>query len=115
MPFHIAVAVEIRYGLPRTIENDPKYWEVLSSALAVGWLDIVVSMTAKLSMQLQVARKLVRFCFALAGYKIMYNLAWKCRIKPISSSPKLMNLVLEIFGENAEVVAEWSRLFGPWK
>ncbi|CAH9126646.1 unnamed protein product [Cuscuta epithymum] len=25
----------------QTIENDPKYWEVLSSALAVGWLDTV--------------------------------------------------------------------------
>nr|GMD49955.1 Nuclear pore complex protein NUP85 [Ipomoea batatas] len=51
----------------------------------------------------------------MKGIKSMCNLAWKCRIKPISSSPKLMNLVLGIFGENAEVVAEWSRLFGPWK
>lgn len=27
----------------QVIEDDPKYWEVISSALAVGWLDIVVS------------------------------------------------------------------------
>ncbi|KAK7320796.1 hypothetical protein VNO77_30601 [Canavalia gladiata] len=28
----------------QVIENDPKYWELLSSALSVGWLDIVVKM-----------------------------------------------------------------------
>ncbi|KAJ7965937.1 Nuclear pore complex protein Nup85 [Quillaja saponaria] len=28
----------------QVIENDPKYWEVMSSALAVGWLDVVVKM-----------------------------------------------------------------------
>ncbi|KAI9106939.1 hypothetical protein K1719_022467 [Acacia pycnantha] len=28
----------------QVIEDDPRYWEVLSSALAVGWLDIVVKM-----------------------------------------------------------------------
>lgn len=27
----------------QVIEDEPKYWEVMSSALAVGWLDIVVS------------------------------------------------------------------------
>lgn len=27
----------------QVVEDDPKYWEVMSSALAVGWLDIVVS------------------------------------------------------------------------
>jgi len=27
----------------QVIEDNPKYWEVISSALAVGWLDIVVS------------------------------------------------------------------------
>lgn len=26
----------------QVIEDDPKYWDVLSSALAVGWIDIVV-------------------------------------------------------------------------
>ncbi|XLR27225.1 hypothetical protein S83_055125, partial [Arachis hypogaea] len=24
------------------LEDDPRYWEVMSSALSVGWLDIVV-------------------------------------------------------------------------
>ncbi|KAI4337502.1 hypothetical protein L6164_015910 [Bauhinia variegata] len=28
----------------QVIEDNPKYWEVMSSALAVGWLDIVVKM-----------------------------------------------------------------------
>ncbi|XWS17704.1 hypothetical protein CRYUN_Cryun33cG0090000 [Craigia yunnanensis] len=28
----------------QVVEDDPKYWEVMSSALAVGWLDIVVKM-----------------------------------------------------------------------
>ncbi|GFQ07002.1 nuclear pore complex protein nup85 [Phtheirospermum japonicum] len=28
----------------QAVENDPKYWEVLSSALAVGWLDVVVKL-----------------------------------------------------------------------
>lgn len=28
----------------QVIEDDPKYWEALSSALAVGWLDIVVKL-----------------------------------------------------------------------
>ncbi|KAJ4708083.1 Nuclear pore complex protein Nup85 [Melia azedarach] len=28
----------------QVIEDDPKYWEVISSALAVGWLDIVVKL-----------------------------------------------------------------------
>ncbi|KAK7293851.1 hypothetical protein RJT34_16728 [Clitoria ternatea] len=28
----------------QVIEEDPKYWELLSSALSVGWLDIVVKM-----------------------------------------------------------------------
>ncbi|XP_027329343.1 nuclear pore complex protein NUP85 [Abrus precatorius] len=28
----------------QVIEDDPKYWELLSSALSVGWLDIVVKM-----------------------------------------------------------------------
>ncbi|KAE8693632.1 Nuclear pore complex protein NUP85 [Hibiscus syriacus] len=28
----------------QVVEDDPKYWEVISSALAVGWLDIVVKM-----------------------------------------------------------------------
>ncbi|CAI9755679.1 unnamed protein product [Fraxinus pennsylvanica] len=28
----------------QVIENDPKYWEAMSSALAVGWLDIVVKL-----------------------------------------------------------------------
>lgn len=27
----------------QVIEDDPRYWEVMSSALSVGWLDIVVS------------------------------------------------------------------------
>lgn len=27
----------------QVIEDDPKYWEVMSSALAIGWLEIVVS------------------------------------------------------------------------
>lgn len=27
----------------QVVEDDPKYWEVMSSALAIGWLDIVVS------------------------------------------------------------------------
>nr|GMD48892.1 nuclear pore complex protein NUP85 [Ipomoea batatas] len=50
------------------------------------------------------------------GLESMYNLARKCmQIKPVSSSHKLMDLVLGIFGENAEVVlAECSRSFGPW-
>ncbi|XLR23494.1 hypothetical protein S83_051394, partial [Arachis hypogaea] len=26
------------------LEDDPRYWEVMSSALSVGWLDIVVKM-----------------------------------------------------------------------
>lgn len=26
----------------QAVEEDPKYWDVLSAALAVGWLDIVV-------------------------------------------------------------------------
>ncbi|KAL9331077.1 hypothetical protein ACSQ67_000687 [Phaseolus vulgaris] len=28
----------------QVIENDPRYWDLLSSALSVGWLDIVVKM-----------------------------------------------------------------------
>ncbi|GER32524.1 nuclear pore complex protein Nup85 [Striga asiatica] len=28
----------------QAVENDPEYWEVLSSALAVGWLDVVVKL-----------------------------------------------------------------------
>lgn len=27
----------------QVIEEDPRYWDLLSSALSVGWLDIVVS------------------------------------------------------------------------
>jgi hypothetical protein len=27
----------------QVIEDNTKYWEVISSALAVGWLDVVVS------------------------------------------------------------------------
>lgn len=26
----------------QAIEDDPRYWEVMSSALSVGWLEIVV-------------------------------------------------------------------------
>ncbi|XLR61817.1 hypothetical protein S83_012489, partial [Arachis hypogaea] len=26
------------------LEDDPRYWQVMSSALSVGWLDIVVKM-----------------------------------------------------------------------
>ncbi|EPS63372.1 hypothetical protein M569_11413, partial [Genlisea aurea] len=28
----------------KAVENDPKYWEVMSAALAVGWLDVVVKL-----------------------------------------------------------------------
>ncbi|PIN10666.1 Nuclear pore complex component (sc Nup85) [Handroanthus impetiginosus] len=28
----------------QAVENDPEYWEVMSSALAVGWLDVVVKL-----------------------------------------------------------------------
>ncbi|XLS93849.1 hypothetical protein HN51_069857 [Arachis hypogaea] len=28
----------------KVLEDDPRYWEVMSSALSVGWLDIVVKM-----------------------------------------------------------------------
>ncbi|XP_019184919.1 PREDICTED: nuclear pore complex protein NUP85 [Ipomoea nil] len=201
----------------QTIENDPKYWEVLSSALAVGWLDTVVKLlrlhgsyqfdqlgtretenglveavavlitkmprmrttlpAGKLGecypskqnfmkawerwraqitklecsaywlqcdhlqtreglknmlqimlgnasvlsnatchwMELYVSHFLYIRPFTV-GLENMYNLARKCmQIKPVSSSHKLMNLVLGIFGENAEVVlAECSRSFGPW-
>lgn len=27
----------------QAIEDDPRYWEVMASALSVGWLEIVVS------------------------------------------------------------------------
>lgn len=31
----------------QAVEKDPKYWDVLSAALAVGWLDIVVCVVCK--------------------------------------------------------------------
>ena len=37
MWFDLAVSV-----LAQVVENDPEYWEGISQALAVGWLDIVV-------------------------------------------------------------------------
>lgn len=36
------------HGILQTVEEDPKYWDVLSAALAVGWLDIVVCVVCKL-------------------------------------------------------------------
>lgn len=33
----------------QVIEDDPRYWEVMSSALSVGWLDIVVSKVSCIS------------------------------------------------------------------
>ncbi|KAH6774234.1 nuclear pore complex Nup85-like protein [Perilla frutescens var. hirtella] len=38
------VAVEKGLVTIQAVENDPEYWEAISSALAVGWLDIVVKM-----------------------------------------------------------------------
>lgn len=35
--------VNLRNLSMQVIEDDPRYWEVMSSALSVGWLDIVVS------------------------------------------------------------------------
>jgi len=32
----------IKFIVTQAIEDDPKYWDGLSSALAVGWLEIVV-------------------------------------------------------------------------
>lgn len=32
----------------QAVEDDPKYWEVVSSALAIGWLDIVVCIASQL-------------------------------------------------------------------
>ncbi|KAE8676256.1 Regulator of chromosome condensation family protein isoform 1 [Hibiscus syriacus] len=73
------------------VENNPKYWEVMSSTLAVGWLDIV-------------------------GLENMYSLAQKSiQLKPMASAHKLMGLIIEILGENTEVVlAECLKGFGPW-
>lgn len=31
----------------QVIEDNPRYWEVIGSALAVGWLEIVVSIFLK--------------------------------------------------------------------
>lgn len=50
------------------------------------------------------------------GLESMHALAQKCiQLKPISSSHRLMGLIIGILGENTEVVlAECSRAFGPW-
>ncbi|KAE8674416.1 C-terminal isoform 1 [Hibiscus syriacus] len=73
------------------VENNPKYWEVMSSTLAVGWLDIV-------------------------GLESMYSLAQKSiQLKPMASAHKLIGLIIKILGENTEVVlAECLKGFGPW-
>ena len=34
--------MSVKFILMQAIEDDPKYWDGLSSALAVGWLEIVV-------------------------------------------------------------------------
>ncbi|KAL6536256.1 Nucleoporin nup85 [Orobanche gracilis] len=38
------VAFQEELIMIQAVENDPEYWEVLSSALAVGWLDVVVKL-----------------------------------------------------------------------
>ncbi|XP_058114691.1 nuclear pore complex protein NUP85 isoform X2 [Magnolia sinica] len=50
------------------------------------------------------------------GLEGMHSLAQKCmQLKPVSTSHRLMGLILGILGENTEVVlAECSRSFGPW-
>lgn len=34
----------MRYFM-QVIEDDPRYWEAISSALAIGWLELVVSVS----------------------------------------------------------------------
>lgn len=50
------------------------------------------------------------------GLESMYSLAQKCmRLKPITSSHRLILLLIGIIGDNTEVVlAECSGSFGPW-
>ncbi|KAI4316102.1 hypothetical protein L6164_024116 [Bauhinia variegata] len=44
----------------QVIEDDPKYWEVISSSLAVGWLDIVVKMLAYMDLASWISSAIVR-------------------------------------------------------
>ncbi|GAB2275768.1 Nucleoporin nup85 [Dionaea muscipula] len=50
------------------------------------------------------------------GMEGMYNLAQKCiQLKPVSRLHSLLGMLIGILGENTEVVlAECSRVFGPW-
>ncbi|XP_039009556.1 nuclear pore complex protein NUP85-like [Hibiscus syriacus] len=50
------------------------------------------------------------------GLESMYSLAQKSiQLKPMASAHKLMGLIIEILGENTEVVlAECLKGFGPW-
>ncbi|RVX17606.1 Nuclear pore complex protein NUP85 [Vitis vinifera] len=162
----------------QAIEDDPRYWEVITSALAVGWLEIVVkllrlhgsyqldqlsnretenglveavailiSKMPRIRSELEAGR--LGECFKTkpdfikawekwraqitkldcssfwvqcdhrqtrTGLESMHALAQKCiQLKPISSSHRLMGLIIGILGENTEVVlAECSRAFGPW-
>ncbi|KAE8730890.1 hypothetical protein F3Y22_tig00002847pilonHSYRG00087 [Hibiscus syriacus] len=52
----------------------------------------------------------------LEGLESMYSLAQKSiQLKPMASAHKLMGLIIEILGENTEVVlAECLKGFGPW-
>ncbi|EXB93382.1 hypothetical protein L484_010709 [Morus notabilis] len=171
----------------QVIEDYPKYWEVISSALAIGWLELVVKMLrlhgsyeldqlgnretenglveavavliSKMPrMRLELAEGKAGECFmakpdfmkaihsgnpsfhltmnrivlSVAGFDVgnyslfpllinqglesMNSLAQKCmQLKPMSSTHRLIELMVGILGENTEVVlAECSRAFGPW-
>nr|GMD87036.1 Nuclear pore complex protein NUP85 [Ipomoea batatas] len=103
----------------------PKYWEVLSSALAVGWLDIVtenklVEAVAVLYKKCQIPQnayysasketgRMLPSKHGKDGDKKHVQSCLEVQDKTNFQFPKLMNLVLGIFGENTEVVAEWSR------
>ncbi|CAA0838378.1 Nuclear pore complex protein NUP85 [Striga hermonthica] len=117
----------------QAVENDSDYWEVLLSALAVGWLDVVVKLLclhgsylfdqlgtreSPLQSNVSLARTLrVPLFVHQALHSGTRKHVWpsqKCmHLKP--TRHKLMGLLVVILEENTEVVlAECSRSFGPW-
>lgn len=76
----------------QVIEDDPKYWEVISSALAVGWLEIVVrSFYSPVLLFYQIP-----FIFAILRILYFIQIYYSDKMDLITSS-------CTFAGENAEV------------
>ncbi|KAI3454093.1 hypothetical protein Pfo_010756 [Paulownia fortunei] len=90
----------------QAVENDPEYWEVMSSALAVGWLDVVV--------------KLLRlhgsYLFDQLGSREIENGLVEAVALLISQMPRLrLDLPTEKLGECYNTKPEFMKAWEKWR